>query len=262
MPNTRKGIGLNVERECEQLTAWLKERVEAAGATGTVVGLSGGLDSAVVAALCQRAFPQTTVGVIMPCHSDRADATLSRQLADFLGLDVREVDLGPIWEATLHSLEKVVPSQDEASDHTLRLARANIKPRLRMISLYYLATRLNALVIGTDNLSELTIGYFTKYGDGGVDLMPIANLTKGEVRELAIFLGIPHAIVTRKPTAGLWEGQTDEDEMGFTYDVIDRYLLTGEGPAEAVNYVETMRARSAHKRETPPKGPVPERPSR
>lgn len=262
MPNTRKGIGLNVERVCEQLTAWIKERVEAAGATGTVVGLSGGIDSAVVAALCQRAFPQTTVGVILPCYSDPADAALSRQLADSLGLDVREVDLGPIWEATLDSLENVAPPQDATADHTLRLARANIKPRLRMISLYYLATRWNALVIGTDNLSELTIGYFTKYGDGGVDLMPIANLTKGEVVELAIHLDIPQEIVRRQPTAGLWDGQTDEEEMGFTYDVIDRYLLTGEGPAEVVDYVETMRARSAHKRETPPKGPVPQRQNR
>jgi len=235
--------------------------VTAAGATGTVIGLSGGLDSAVVAALCQRAFPESTLGVIMPIQSDPIDATLARQLADSLELDVREIELGPIWEAMLETLEeKVAPVSDE-TDPTLRLARANVKPRLRMISLYYLATRLNALVIGTDNLSELTIGYFTKYGDGGVDLMPIANLTKGEVRELAIHLGIPSAIVTRKPTAGLWQGQTDEEEMGFAYDVIDHYLLTGEGSAEVANYIETMRVRSAHKRETPPKGPVPVRSS-
>lgn len=247
---------------CEQTVLWLRERVQAAGAKGTIFGLSGGLDSAVVAALCQRAFPDTTVGVMMPCHSDPDDVALSRELAETLGLDVRELDLGPVWETMIAELENIAPLEAEASADALRLARANVKPRLRMTSLYYLATRLNALVIGTDNLSELTIGYFTKYGDGGVDLMPIAHLTKGEVKELALYLGVPQSIVTRKPTAGLWDGQTDEDEMGFTYDVIDNYLLTGEGPADVANYVESMRASSAHKRETPPKGPVPERSTR
>lgn len=243
------------------MTSWLQEKVTAAGAVGTVVGLSGGLDSAVVAALCKRAFPETTLGVIMPIDSDPLDAALSRELAESLNLAVREIDLGPIWESLVVTLEQAAPVENEA-DATLRLARANIKPRLRMISLYYLAARMNALVIGTDNLSELTIGYFTKYGDGGVDLMPLANLTKSEVRELAVYLGIPSAIVARTPTAGLWHGQTDEEEMGFAYDVIDHYLLTGEGSAELIDYIETMRRQSAHKRETPPKGPVPERASR
>ncbi len=252
---------LNAERVCEQITGWLKEKVTAAGASGTVVGLSGGLDSAVAAALCKRAFPDSTLGVIMPIQSDPLDAALARELAVSLNLDVREIDLGPIWEALLNILEKAVPVTDD-DDPALRLARANVKPRLRMISLYYFAARMNALVIGTDNLSELTIGYFTKYGDGGVDLMPLANLTKGEVRELAVYLGVPSSIIARKPTAGLWHGQTDEEEMGFSYDVIDHYLLTGEGPAEVADYIETMRRRSAHKRETPPKGPVPERASR
>lgn len=250
---------MNAEQVCEQIVQWLQEKVKAAGAVGTVVGLSGGLDSAVVAALCKRAFPETTLGVIMPIQSDPQDAALARELAASLDLEVREIDLGQIWEALLDTLEQAMPPATSDSDSVLRLARANVKPRLRMISLYYFAARMNALVIGTDNLSELTIGYFTKYGDGGVDLMPLANLTKGEVRELAVYLGIPTAIIARKPTAGLWHGQTDEEEMGFSYDVIDHYLLTGEGPAEVVDYVETMRKRTAHKRETPPKGPVPDR---
>src|SRR5690606_5628013 len=108
------------------------------------------------------------------------------------------------------------------------MAVANLKPRLRMTTVYYVANTRNYLVAGTGNRSELTIGYFTKYGDGGVDLLPIGRLLKAEVRELARELGIPERIITKAPSAGLWAGQTDEGEMGFTYAELERYL--SEGP--------------------------------
>jgi len=121
-----------------------------------------------------------------------------------------------------------------------------------MVTLYYAANQLNYLVVGSGNRSELTAGYFTKYGDSGVDILPIGNLVKKEVRELAAFLGVPQVIIDKPPTAGLWPGQTDEGEMGFTYEALDNYILTGQAPADLKKRIDAMNARSAHKRATPP----------
>jgi NAD+ synthase len=135
-----------------------------------------------------------------------------------------------------------------------RVPLANMKPRVRMTALYFFANSLNYLVAGTGNRSELAIGYFTKYGDGGCDLLPIGRLTKNEVRALARDLNVPQAIIDRPPSAGLWLGQTDEDEMGFTYADLERYLTEG---ADAVSPALVMRIErlirsSEHKRELPP----------
>jgi len=135
-----------------------------------------------------------------------------------------------------------------------RVPLANIKPRLRMATLYYFANALNYLVAGTGNRSELSIGYFSKYGDGGVDLLPIGHLVKSEVRALARELNIPPEIVDRTPSAGLWFGQTDEEEMGFTYKDLERYLEDGPqgvSPALAMRIERLIRA-SEHKRQLPP----------
>lgn len=248
---------MQVEQACEQVVAWLREQVTGAGAAGVVVGLSGGIDSAVVAALCQRAFPTSTTCLILPCDSAPEDVEYARQVVDALSLQAFCVDLTPEWEQLVASIEAAIPAGAPAD--VRRLARANVKPRLRMTVLYYVATLRNALVVGTENWPELTVGYFTKYGDGGVDLLPLAHFLKSEVRALAEYLGIPKAVIERTPTAGLWQGQTDEQEMGFTYDEIDRYLLTGEGSPELRRRIETLRARSEHKRTVPPRGPVPPR---
>jgi NAD+ synthase len=127
-----------------------------------------------------------------------------------------------------------------------------------MTALYFIANSLNCLVAGTGNRSEIALGYYTKYGDGGIDLLPIGGLLKSEVRALASALGVPRSIIDRPPTAGLWVGQTDEAEMGFTYDVLERYLRDGPAavdPATAAR-IEQLRRVSDHKRALPPIGPV------
>jgi NAD+ synthase len=240
------------ERLTRHLVAWLRARADEAGAVGAVVGISGGVDSATVAALCLRAFPDATLGVVMPCHSDPRDLDDARTVAETLHLPLTTVVLDGVYDALVAALQ----TSAYYTDH--RIALANLKPRLRMTTLYYFANRLNRLVVGTGNRSELAVGYFTKYGDGGVDVLPLGALTKGEVQALARALGVPEAIVGRVPTAGLWPGQTDEHELGVTYAVLDRYLLTGEAPDDVRQRIERLRAASEHKRRPPP---VPELPA-
>jgi len=121
-----------------------------------------------------------------------------------------------------------------------------------MLTLYYFANQLKYMVAGSGNRSELSVGYFTKYGDSGVDILPLGNLVKGQVRELAIFLGIPQEIIKKPPSAGLWQGQTDEGELGLSYEELDRYLVTGEASNEVKRKIESMIAASDHKRLPPP----------
>ncbi|MCL6641098.1 MAG: NAD(+) synthase [Candidatus Rokubacteria bacterium] len=233
-------------RTAEHLVRWLRARADDAGAVGAVVAVSGGVDSATVAALCARAFPDTTLGVLLPAHSapeDRADA---ERVCAVLGVPSVTVVLDGVYDALVAALR----ATPQFAEHPIALA--NLKPRLRMTTLYYFANRLNRLVVGTGNWSEVHVGYFTKYGDGGVDLLPLGLLTKGEVRALAAHLGVPPDIVTRTPSAGLWPGQTDEDEMGLAYEVLDRYLLTGEAPDDARRRIERLHAASVHKRRPPP----------
>ncbi|MDK2927074.1 MAG: synthase [Bacillota bacterium] len=229
-----------------RLTGWIRERVTEAGAEGAVVGLSGGIDSAVVVGLAKRAFPEAVLGVIMPCHSLPRDAEHARLVAAAFSVPVREVVLDTAYDTLLARLKTAEAGEPKA------LALANIKPRLRMVTLYYLATQHNYLVLGTGNKSELTVGYFTKYGDAGVDLLPLGNLVKQEVREVARHLGVPEEIIRKAPSAGLWEGQTDESELGFSYAELDHYIRTGEGRPEVVARIRTMQQRSEHKRRLPP----------
>lgn len=240
------------------LVAWLRRQAEAAGARGAVVGLSGGIDSAVTAALCRLAFPGRVLGVIMPCHSDPRDAEDALLVARRFDIPVRTVVLDAPYDALLQALGAEAGAGGDAGGGegeeagAARLARANLKPRLRMAVLYYFANLLRYLVVGTGNRSELYAGYFTKYGDGGVDVLPLGHLVKGEVRELARHLGVPEPVIAKPPSAGLWEGQTDEGEMGLSYEVLDRFILTGEAPPEARERILAMHRRSAHKRSLPP----------
>jgi len=141
---------------------------------------------------------------------------------------------------------------DEAAG---RIAMANLKARLRMVTWYYFANQLRYLVIGSGNRSELAVGYSTKYGDSGVDILPLGNLVKAQVRDLALYLGVPQEIIDKPPSAGLWEGQTDEDDMGFTYNQLDSFLLTGETDAAVRQRIESMMARNQHKTQTAPLPP-------
>ena len=199
----------------EQITKWLRERLQGAGADGFVCGLSGGVDSATAAALAVRAVSADNVlAALMPCHSVPEDARLGQLVADTFGIATVIVDLTDAYDALVAALPP--------SDHPL--AAANIKPRLRMITLYYLSQASNYLVLGSGNKTELAVGYFTKYGDGGVDLLPLGDLSKTQVWDLARELGVPQEVVERAPSAGLWPGQTDEGEMGITYRELDRVL--------------------------------------
>ncbi|MFW5986400.1 MAG: NAD(+) synthase [Halanaerobiales bacterium] len=228
------------------LVDWLTQRVEEAGAEGAVVGLSGGIDSSVVSVLCKKAFGQDVTGIIMPCYSEEQDANDAEKVAGIFEIDYIIHDLSSVFEGLL-----ALYKEDESSKRS-KLAAVNIKPRLRMITLYYYASLKNYLVIGTDNWSELKVGYFTKHGDGGVDLAPLGRLVKTEVRELAGHLGIPDSIIEKPPSAGLWQDQTDEEEMGLTYETLDRYILTGEVDPENRKQIEELTKKNAHKLEPIP----------
>jgi NAD+ synthase len=238
---------MNSEQIAEKLVSWIREKVTAAGCKGVVLGLSGGVDSSVAAALCQRACPQSMLGLIMPCYSTKEDIEHARLVAKKFAIPTQTVAL----DAAYDSLLKVLPD-NQADPNVSRLAKANIKARLRMLTLYYFANRLKYMVVGSGNRSELAVGYFTKYGDGGVDILPSGNLLKGQVKELAKFLGIPQPIVDKPPSAGLWEGQTDEGELGTSYDQIDLYLASGEASAVLKKKLEAMISASQHKRQPPP----------
>jgi NAD+ synthase len=231
----------------ERLCRWIRKKIKETGTAGILVGLSGGIDSAVAAVLAQKSVGDGVLTLLLPCHSlpqDEKDALL---VADRFQLRWERVDLGPVYDAFL---EHLPPAG--------QVCQANLKPRLRMATLYYYANRLNYLVMGTGNKSERTMGYFTKYGDGGVDLNPLGDLTKTQVRRLARELGIPDRIIDRPPSAGLWEGQTDEQEMNIRYQDLDRIiegLERGKEPrvgGEKVGLVKEGMARSRHKRLPPP----------
>jgi len=226
---------------------WMRKQIRQAGAAGIVMGLSGGVDSAVVACLTKEAVGRDRVlGLFLPCHSQKEDLEDAKLLARKLGIRTKTVDLTDIYD----NLLKVLPPAGN-------MAKANLKPRLRMLVLYYFANKLNYLVCGTGNKSEINLGYFTKHGDGAADILPIGDLLKEEVRELAEELGIPRRIIAKPPTAGLWPGQTDEGEMGITYPELDDILERIESKKrqvlseEKVNKVKTMIQGSAHKREGP-----------
>ena len=252
-----------MSQRAKDIALWMRQQATLAGARGFVVGLSGGVDSAVVARLCQMATPGRVVGVIMPCHSDPRDAQDAELVAHRFTLPAVQIDLGPAYDllmADLKTLFLQLPA-DQAPEPVVqnvdikaRVPVANVKPRLRMSTLYFVANSLNYLVAGTGNRSELTIGYFTKYGDGGVDFLPLGQLTKGEVLALARELEVPESIVDKPPSAGLWTGQTDEEEMGFSYADLERYLQHGPdgvAPALAMRIERLVRA-TDHKRTAPP----------
>ena len=245
----------------ERIAGWLVDRAGIAGAHGYVFGLSGGIDSAVVAKLCQMAFPQRVLGVMLPCYSHPQDEEDARLVANAFSIPVARVDLEPAFDALTDSLTHAVkglPTHVDSVDIKQQLPEANVKPRLRMASLYFIANSMNYLVAGTGNKSELTLGYFTKYGDGGVDVLPIGGLVKSEVRALARELGVPEPVITKPPTAGLWVGQTDEAEMGFSYDTLELYLEHGPSavPPAVAARIAKLREVSDHKRELPPIGPA------
>jgi NAD+ synthase len=242
----------------DRIASWMRDRLSQTSARGFVVGLSGGIDSAVVARLAQLAAGDDAVtAVLMPCHSDEQDEKDARLVADHFNLRTVRIDLAPPYDALVTALRRaaaelgpVLTSDGTHDDIRARLPLANVKPRLRMASLYFVANTQNYLVAGTGNRSELAIGYFTKYGDGGVDLLPIGNLLKDDVRALARELDVPAPIIDKAPSAGLWIGQTDEGEMGFTYAELGQYVIAGPQsvPAPVAARIDRLIKASEHKR--------------
>jgi len=245
-------ISESIENKIEKVVEWLQELVKGTGTNGILVGLSGGIDSSVVAFLIKKAFPNESLGVVLPCKSNDKDRADALAVAEASGLEYVEVELTEAHDIILDRIDKQLG--DKKGNH--RLTDANLRARLRMTTLYGIANGLGYLVSGTDNAAELLTGYFTKYGDGGVDMLPLAHLTKREVFEWAKVLGVPQSVIERAPSAGLWEGQTDESEMGTTYDMIDDYIEGKEIPEADKVIIERMNRVTEHKRTMPPAPPA------
>ncbi len=231
--------------ELKNRVEFIKRMLKESGATGIIFGNSGGKDSALVGILCKLAC-DNTVGVMLPCQSKRnfgEDMEDAGEVAEKFSIKTRIVNLSEVKEIIVEKLEKHTRLSDAAL--------ANIAPRIRMIALYTIAASENRLVAGTGNRSERYMGYFTKWGDGACDFNPIADLTVKETYEFLRYLEAPENIITKAPSAGLYEGQTDEQEMGISYEKIDEYILNGKAEEKDIEIIEGYHKRSEHKRRMP-----------
>ncbi|MFQ5998693.1 MAG: NAD+ synthase [Candidatus Bathyarchaeia archaeon] len=253
---TKASLEIEPEKIARRLVFALRTYARKSKARGGVVGLSGGVDSSVAIALAVKAFgKQNVVGLSMPGGEvgSSQDVRDARDFAVKLGCRFYTVDIGGL----LSAFKRLVPVYEPQD----RLSNGNLKPRIRMLTLYYFANRLNYLVIGTSNKSEILTGYFTKYGDGASDVVPLGELYKTQVYQLAKHVRVPLKIIGKKPTAGLWPGQYDEDEIGVAYSLLDLALLgLGKGmkPSEVqtaiglsrqeISRIMQLRKSSEHKR--------------
>jgi len=251
----------DVEYVVDRITGFIRSYVDNVGARGGVIGLSGGLDSSVAATLAVKALgPRRVVALIMPEEgvTPREDVEDAVELSRSLGIEYVIVEIGEVLKGYARAIEALGGRE--------RVALGNLKARIRMSLLYYYANRHGMLVCGTTDKSELLLGYYTKYGDGGVDIEPIADLYKTQVRYLARSLGLPRRIVEKPSSPRLWQGHLAEEELGLSYEVIDavlyRYVDLGMGPEEIVRetgidkrVVEEILRRvhaNEHKRMFPP----------
>ncbi|MDO8682567.1 MAG: NAD(+) synthase [Armatimonadota bacterium] len=230
-----------------RVSLWIRNQVDAAKADGLVFGMSGGIDSSVAAALAKMAVGRKALGLILPCHSNPESEQHARLVARKFSIDTVTVDLTTIYDDLVTQL----PDGEG-------MAIVNIRPRLRMTVLYYYGNLYNKLVLGTSNKSEMMVGYFTKWGDGGADLQPMGGLFKAQIRQLAKDLDMPKEILNKPPTADLWAGQTDEQELGLTYEELDVILAgieagkIGSFDPDKVKKVKNWISQTDHKRKPVP----------
>lgn len=232
-----------MEKYINYLVKWLQDKVKETNTKGLVLGVSGGVDSAVCAALIKKAFPDNSLGLLMPCHSNKLDTEHGLLVVEKLDLEHKIIKLNKAYDTLLKEIKKNLKPSD-----SFRIAQANLKARLRMSTLYAFAQNNNYLVCGTDNYIEWYTGYFTKYGDGGVDLAPLVHLSKSEIFEMARYLGINQAIIDKKPSAGLIDNVNDEDELQVSYDTIEAYLAGKKVKAADKKRIEYLHEMSEHKR--------------
>lgn len=244
---------LDYKKINSDIQSWIKDYVNSANADGIVIGISGGIDSAVTAALCVKSIGKDKViGLGLPCSSIPQDIEDAKKIVKILGIQFLIIDLTSIYNEFMEHVSPLIKSN--------KIAMANLKPRLRMMTVYFVGQSMGRyLVGGTGNRTELAIGYFTKYGDGGVDFEPIGGLYKCEVREIGKLLGIPENIIKKPPSAGLWKGQTDEGEIGLSYDTIDEilYRLDYNLDLDDLNEKDIVKVRNMiksaqHKMKMPP----------
>lgn len=229
-------------KEFADRVSYIRELVEKSGVSGIVYGNSGGKDCSLVGILCKFAC-ENTVGIMMPCASKRnfeQDMKDAKEVSEHFGIQSRVIDLTDVRQCEMDRLSAITTLTPAAVN--------NIAPRLRMTTLYAVAASENRLVAGTGNRSEAYMGYFTKWGDGAHDFNPIADLTVTEIYEFLRFLDAPQCIIDKAPSAGLFDGQTDEGEMGVTYAAVDKFIMTGEASAEDKAIIDRFHARSEHKR--------------
>ncbi|HUK79926.1 MAG TPA: NAD+ synthase [Nitrososphaerales archaeon] len=251
-------LEIRADEECDRTVAFIAKTVNEAHSHGVIVGLSGGIDSAVVGALCARALGKEKVlGLLMPStHTPREDLRDARRLADSWGIRREEIPISGIADGVMAATKA----------HGTKMAKANVEARVRMVLNYYRANSLGYLVAGTGDRSELLLGYFSKWGDGGADFLPIAHLYKTQVRNLGAYLGLPKRVVEKPASPQLWPGQKATDEIPADYGRLDVALHClfdlKQKPAKAaaaahlplgvVKRVLVMHTKTEHKRRLPP----------
>lgn len=233
-----------IEEEIKKAIKWIKEYVENVGAKGVVIGNSGGKDSATVLAMAVKALGKEKVlAISMPCYSNKEDFEDAKLVANKFDVEFITVDLSSCYKEMEKEIQKNIQLSKEAT--------INIKPRLRMTTLYGIAQTMDYLVIGTGNLCESMVGYTTKWGDSAYDLNPIGNFTVEEVLQIGKLLGVPEKILKKAPSDGLGE-QTDEEKMGITYKQITQMIETGNTEEQAKEKILEKYKKSKHKRELAP----------
>ncbi|MHA1469069.1 MAG: NAD(+) synthase [Candidatus Asgardarchaeia archaeon] len=256
---------MNCQAEIDHIAKWIKDYQKNSGCKGYICGISGGIDSAVCLALLKRKIPnKNIIAVALPCNSNESSLIDAQKLVDNLNIKLEIIDLRNSFNSIIDNLETINHKNEEISN----LVRGNIAARLRMVQLYSIANLHNYLVLGTSNKSEILVGYGTKFGDLGIDIDPLGDYYKTEIYEIAKLMPeIPQSIIDKAPSADLFEGQKDQDDLYFDYPTLDKILQRWKTDCEKyINYndgitkedfekVSLMIKKAGHKNNMPPMCP-------